>query len=367
MEFQIERETLLRPLQSIIGVVERRQTLPILANVLIEKTPDQLCLTATDLEVELKTQTPLEGGDAGQVTVPARKLMDIVRNLPGDAVLNLRQEGDRIVIKAGPSRFSLATLPAEDFPTADDIEATHRFPLPQAQLRWLIEKTHFAMAVQDVRYYLNGLLLELEPQQLRAVATDGHRLALAGLRAAEGWGEATQVIIPRKGVQEMLRLLDSDEETPVEVDLGAGHIQVNLDGIRFTSKLIDGRFPDYPRVIPEETGNYAVVDRETLRKALVRASILSNEKYRGVRLGFEPDQLRIQSNNPEQEEAEEQVPASFNGEALEIGFNASYMLDALSVIDEKTVHLHVRDANSSALIIGETIRDARYVVMPMRL
>lgn len=366
MEFQTERETLLRPLQSIIGVVERRQTLPILANVLIEKTEDRLCLTATDLEVELKTDSALEGGQPGRVTVPARKLMDIVRNLPDDVTLHLKQEQDRIIVKAGPSRFSLATLPADDFPTADDVQPSHRFALPQSQLRWLIEKTHFAMALQDVRYYLNGLLIELEPQHLRAVATDGHRLALAAVSSAETLGEAAQVIVPRKGVQEMLRLLDDDEE-PVEIDLGAGHVQVTLAGIRFTSKLIDGRFPDYQRVIPEEEGSFAVVDRETLRKALVRASILSNEKYRGVRFGFEGDQLRIQSNNPEQEEAEEQVPASFSGEAMEIGFNASYMLDALAAIDEKTVHLHVRDANSSALILGETMRDARYVVMPMRL
>ncbi|KAF0283952.1 DNA polymerase III subunit beta [Spiribacter roseus] len=366
MEFQIERATLLRPLQAIIGVVERRQTLPILANVLIEKTDDRLCLTATDLEVELKTDTPLEGGQPGQVTVPARKLMDIVRNLPDDAVVNLRQEQERIVVKAGPSRFSLATLPAEDFPTADDVEPAQRFSLPQSQLKWLIEKSHFAMALQDVRYYLNGLLLELEPRQLRAVATDGHRLALAAVPSTEEAVETTQVIVPRKGIQEMLRLLDDDEE-PVELDLGPGHIQVTLSGIRFTSKLIDGRFPDYQRVIPAEEGSFAVVDRETLRKALVRASILSNEKYRGVRFGFEADQLRIQSNNPEQEEAEEQVPASFNGEAMEIGFNASYMLDALAAIDENTVQLYVRDANSSALILGETLRDARYVVMPMRL
>jgi len=366
MEFQIERATLLRPLQAIIGVVERRQTLPILANVLIDKTDDRLCLTATDLEVELKTDTPLEGGQTGQVTVPARKLMDIVRNLPDDAVLNLRQEQERIVIKAGPSRFSLATLPAEDFPTADDVEPSHRFALAQSQLKWLIEKSHFAMALQDVRYYLNGLLLELEPRQLRAVATDGHRLALAAVPDAEDAVERTQVIVPRKGIQEMLRLLEDDEES-VELDLGPGHIQVTLSGIRFTSKLIDGRFPDYQRVIPDEEGSFAVVDRETLRKALVRASILSNEKYRGVRFGFEADQLRIQSNNPEQEEAEEQVPASFNGEAMEIGFNASYMLDALAAIDENTVQLYVRDANSSALILGETMRDARYVVMPMRL
>ncbi len=366
MEFEIERDALLRPLQAVIGVVERRQTLPILANILIEKTADRVSLTATDLEVELKTERLLEGGQPGRITVPARKLMDIVRNLPEDAAVHLAQEQERIVVKAGPSRFSLATLPADDFPTADDVEASHRVTLPQSQVRWLIEKTHFAMALQDVRYYLNGLLLELEPRHLRAVATDGHRLALAELAPELDLEEATQVIVPRKGVQEMLRLLD-DSEDEVEVVLGTGHVQVALPDIRFTSKLIDGRFPDYQRVIPDEEGPCAVVDRETLRKALVRASILSNEKYRGVRFGFEANQLRIQSNNPEQEEAQEEVPASFSGEPTEIGFNASYMLDALGAIDEPTVHLHVRDANSSALLLGEKNRDARYVVMPMRL
>ncbi len=366
MEFEIQRDALLRPLQAVIGVVERRQTLPILANVLVEKTADQLRMTATDLEVELQAEAALEGGTAGKVTVPARKLMDIVRNLPDDAVVQLAQDQERVVVKAGRSRFTLASLPGDDFPTVDEVEASHRVSLPQSQLRSLINHTHFAMALQDVRYYLNGLLFELEPQHLRTVATDGHRLALAELSPDLKLEEPTQVIVPRKGIQEMLRLLEDSDES-VEVVLGAGHIQVSLPHLRFTSKLIDGRFPDYQRVIPEEDGPYAQVDRETLRKALVRASILSNEKYRGVRFGFEKDQLKIQSNNPEQEEAQEEIPATFTGEPMEIGFNASYMLDALAAIDEQTVRLYVRDANSSALVLGEEGRDMRYVVMPMRL
>ncbi|MDR9433248.1 MAG: DNA polymerase III subunit beta [Spiribacter sp.] len=366
MQFEIDREALLRPLQAIIGVVERRQTLPVLSNVLIESSDDALLLTATDLEVELRAEIKLNGTQAGRITVPARKLMDIVRNLPEQAQVNVAQEGERVVVRAGKSRFTLASLPADDFPTADNVEASHRVTLPQAQLRWLIEKSHFAMALQDVRYYLNGLLVELEPKHLRAVATDGHRLALAELSPELSIEEATQVIVPRKGIQEMLRLLEDTDEQ-VEVVLGTGHVQVTLPDIRFTSKLIDGRFPDYQRVIPADDGPFLVVDRETLRKALVRASILSNEKYRGVRFGFEAEQLRIQSNNPEQEEAVEEIPASYNGEALEIGFNASYMLDALGSIDEETVHIHVQDSNSSALVLGEKGRDARYVVMPMRL
>jgi len=366
MQFEMDRDALLRPLQAVIGVVERRQTLPVLANVLIECQDDQLLLTATDLEVELRAAVKLEGGEPGRLTVPARKLMDIVRNLPDDNPIKVTQEQDKVVVRAGRSRFSLTSLPADDFPTVDAVEASHRVSLPQAQLRWLIEKTHFAMALQDVRYYLNGLLIELEPRHLRAVATDGHRLALSELSPELNIEESTQVIVPRKGIQEMLRLLEESEES-VEVVLGTGHVQVTLPEIRFTSKLIDGRFPDYQRVIPAEEGPAAVVDRETLRKALVRASILSNEKYRGVRFGFDAEQLRIQSNNPEQEEAQEEIPARYDGEPVEIGFNASYMLDALAAIEEETVRIFIRDANSSALVVGESSRDARYVVMPMRL
>lgn len=366
MQFEIDREALLRPLQAIMGVVERRQTLPVLSNVLIESNDHGLSLTATDLEVELRADITLAGAESGRITVPARKLMDIVRNLPDEATVSVAQEQERIVVRAGKSRFTLAGLPADDFPTTDTVDASQRVSLPQSQLRWLIEKSHFAMALQDVRYYLNGLLLELAPKHLRAVATDGHRLALSELAPDLNIETPTQVIVPRKGIQEMLRLLE-DTDDPVEVVLGTGHVQVSLTDLRFTSKLIDGRFPDYQRVIPEDDGPFAVVDRETLRKALVRASILSNEKYRGVRFGFEAEQLRIQSNNPEQEEAQEEIPATYSGEALEVGFNASYMLDALASIDEETVHIYVRDANSSALILGEKNQDARYVVMPMRL
>lgn len=366
MQFEIEREALLRPLQSVIGVVERRQTLPVLANLLMVADQDGLALTATDLEVELQARVAVAVAETGQITVPARKLMDIVRNLPEGAMIRLQVDQDRMVIRAARSRFSLATLPAADFPTVEEIGAAERVELPQAQLRWLIEKTHFCMALQDVRYYLNGLLLELEPRRLRAVSTDGHRLALAELAPELQLEAPTQVIVPRKGVQEMLRLLDHSED-PVAVQLGSGHIRVELPEIRFTSKLIDGRFPDYQRVIPADDGPHAEVDREALRQALVRASILSNEKYRGVRFLFEGERLRIQSNNPEQEEAEEEVPATFDGEPVEIGFNASYMLDALGAIEEPSLHIHVRDANSSALVFGAGSSGSRYVVMPMRL
>lgn len=366
MRFELERQALLKPLQSVIGVVERRQTLPVLSNVLLDVQADHLNITATDLEVELRAGTAVENAEPGQITLPARKLVDIVRNLPEGASVEVSVEGDRAIVKAAHSRFTLATLPAGDFPTVEDIGEVQGLELGQAALRRLIDKTHFSMALQDVRYYLNGLLLELEPSALRAVATDGHRLALSEMSDGVTVDGPKQVIVPRKGVQELLRLLDTSDDR-VHVDLGENHIRVALAEIRFTSKLIDGRFPDYGRVIPREAGNVVQVERDSLRQALVRASILSNEKYRGVRFVVSADRLVIQSNNPEQEEAEEEVAAAYQGPELEIGFNASYMLDALAAIEEPTVEIALIDANSSALVSGEGNSSDKYVVMPMRL
>jgi len=366
MRFELERQALLKPLQSVIGVVERRQTLPVLSNVLLDVGSDHLNVTATDLEVELRAGVAVDNAEAGQITLPARKLVDIVRNLPEGAAVEVSVQGDRAVVKAAHSRFTLATLPAGDFPTVEEIGEVKGLELGQSALRRLIDKTHFSMALQDVRYYLNGLLLELEPSALRAVATDGHRLALSEMSDGVSVDAPKQVIVPRKGVQELLRLLEQSDDR-VHVDLGENHIRVSLPEIRFTSKLIDGRFPDYGRVIPQDAGNVVKVERDVLRQALVRASILSNEKYRGVRFVVSADRLVIQSNNPEQEEAEEEVAAAYQGPELEIGFNASYMLDALAAIEEQTVEIALIDANSSALISGEGNDRDKYVVMPMRL
>ena len=366
MKIEIERESLLRPLQAIIGVVERRQTLPVLANVLVAVGEQGLSLTATDLEVELVSQADLAVDEAGQVTVPARKLMDIVRNLPEGARIQFKLDQDRAVLQAERSRFSLATLPASDFPAVEDIGPTQPLLLSQGSLRELIEKTHFSMAVQDVRYYLNGLLLELEPDCLRAVATDGHRLAVGEVSGKVEVETAQQVIVPRKGTQELLRLLD-DSDDEVRLELGSNHLRVTLPELRFTSKLIDGRFPDYQRVIPHVEDRIIVADREMLKQALVRASILSNEKYRGVRFTLEEDLLRIQSNNPEQEQADEELPVEYKGGAMEIGFNAGYLLDALGAVDASQVHVGLVDSNSSCLITADGNEAFRYVVMPMRL
>lgn len=366
MKIKLQREALLRPLQSVIGVVERRQTLPVLGNVLLVADEQGMSLTATDLEVELVANSRPTVEEPGQVTVPARKLLDIVRNLPEGAELLLTLEGDRAVITAERSRFTLATLPATEFPTVEDIGETRPLRVPQADLRQLIEKTHFSMALQDVRYYLNGLLLELEPGRLRAVATDGHRLAVGELEGDVTPGEAQQVIVPRKGVQELLRLLDdSDEE--VRVELGSNHMRVTLPELRFTSKLIDGRFPDYQRVIPTVEDRVMQTERDTLKQALVRASILSNEKYRGVRFMLSTDELRIQSNNPEQEQADEELSVSYQAEPMEIGFNASYLLDALNAVDGDRIQMGLVDSNSSTVVEDPDDNRYRYVVMPMRL
>lgn len=366
MQFEIDRDTLLKPLQAIIGVVERRQTLPVLANVLVVADDKGLSFTATDLEVEIQARVNIPVDEGGQITLPARKLVDITRSLAEDSVLKVSVDKDRAILRSGRSRFALTTLPAGDFPVVDDIGVSEGLEVSRESLRWLIERTHFSMALQDVRYYLNGLLLEIESTRVRAVATDGHRLALATMGVADGPEEPRQVIVPRKGVQELLRLLGGDQEI-VTLYLGANHVRLGVSDLRFTSKLIDGRFPDYQRVIPALNDTPVRLSRDDLRQALSRVSILSNEKYRGIRFSVSGEQLSVQSNNPEQEEAEEELGVSYQGDDVDIGFNASYMLDALGAIEQPEVEIYLTDGNSSALVRGEGVEDCRYVVMPMRL
>jgi DNA polymerase-3 subunit beta len=366
MKFQAQRETLLKPVQAVIGVVERRQTMPILSNVLVNVTKDGLAVTATDLEVELVARAELSAEDTGEVTVPGRKLLDILRALPDGARLDVKLEREKLVIKSGKSRFTLSTLPAREFPSVEDIQVQRRFTVAQKVLRHLVERTAFSMAQQDVRYYLNGLLLEMNESRLRTVATDGHRLALADANGLGEVGNAHQVIVPRKGVLELQRLLeDSDAEGKVEV--GTNHVRVELPTLRFTSKLIDGRFPDYERVLPRTGDKEVVADRLVLKDALGRASILSNEKYRGIRLNLASGTLKILAHNPEQEEAEEEIEVKYAGAELEIGFNVSYLLEALNAVQGEEVQLSLTDSNSSCLIQVPGKPEARYVVMPMRL
>jgi DNA polymerase-3 subunit beta len=366
MKLTISRESFLKPLQAVIGVVERRQTMPILANILIVAKDNELSLTATDLEVELVARTTVDKLDTGgDITVPGRKLLDICRALPEQSKVSLQLDGDRLIIKSGRSRFVLSTLPAADFPVVDDIDASHQLRLKQDDIRRLLDKTHFAMAQQDVRYYLNGLMLETGGSFVQAVATDGHRLALCRVNVDDQSSGSQQVIIPRKGVMELQRLLGGSDD--VDLAIGSNHIRAHVGDIRFTSKLIDGRFPDYQRVIPKPEGNILKTSREALRHALQRAAILSNEKYRGIRLDLSEKSLSLQANNPDQEEAHDELEVDYSGDTMEIGFNVNYLLDALAAVDADEVELGFVDSNSSCLIHGPDSENAEYVVMPMRL
>jgi len=365
MKFSAAREALLKPLQAVIGVVERRQTMPILANVLVVAKDGEVSITATDLEVELVASIDVNVDAPGEITVPGRKLLDICRALPDGAEITIAMSGDKLGVKSGRSKFSLTTLPATEFPTVEDIAASEGIDIDQKTLGRLLEKTHFAMAQQDVRYYLNGLLLETGKNHLRAVATDGHRLALCQAELPGASLPEQQVIVPRKGVLELQRLLTGEGD--VRLELGANHVRINLDGNRLTSKLIDGRFPEYERVIPKDADHEITAGRDVLKGALQRTAILSNEKYRGIRLLIKQGGLVIQAHNPEQEEAEEEMEVSYEGEDIEIGFNVNYLLDALGAIESEEMSMSVIDGNSSCLLREPGNNEAKYVVMPMRL
>jgi DNA polymerase III subunit beta len=365
MKLTATREDVIAPLQSVIGVVERRQTMPVLANVLLAAKDNRLSITGTDLEVELVATSAVSVQQAGDITVPGRKLLDIFKSLPEKTSVTLATEGERVSIRAGRSRFTLSSLPAAEFPLVEEINAQQTLSVPQGEFRRLIDKTHFSMAQQDVRYYLNGLLLETDGKVLRAVATDGHRLALCEMELPGKAKTTHQVIIPRKGVLELQRILATDGN--IELAVGTNHVRAQIGDIRFTSKLIDGRFPEYGRVIPASPPRKVEADRESLRQALQRTAILSNEKYRGIRLTARPDLLTLQAHNPEQEEAEDQVEVSYKGEEVEIGFNVNYLLDALAAIEGDKVEIGLTDSNSSCLIHAPGTAHTRYVVMPMRL
>ena len=338
--------------------------MPILSNVLMIARDGQLSVTATDLEVELVAQADVDTESGGEITVSGRKLLDICRALPEGTEVNVSVSGEKLGVRAGRSKFSLATLPAAEFPVVEDIKAGQSLSVSQETLGRLIEKTHFSMAQQDVRYYLNGMLLETSAGHLRAVATDGHRLALSQAEL-DGKVDEQQVIVPRKGVLELQRLMTGEGE--LNVEFGANHIRIQLDGIRFTSKLIDGRFPEYERVIPKESSNELKADRGAFKSALQRTAILSNEKYRGIRLVIRDSGVILQAHNPEQEEAEEELEVEYSGEDIEIGFNVNYLLDALGAVDGDEVTLSVQDSNSSCLIRQPGKDDSTFVVMPMRL
>ena len=366
MKFSIERSHLLKPLQQVSGALGGRPTLPILGNLLLKVEENTLSMTATDLEVELISRVTLEGDvEAGSITVPSRKFLDICRGLPDDAVITFVLDGDRVQVRSGRSRFSLATLPANDFPNIEDWQSEVEVSVTQAELRGLIEKTQFSMANQDVRYYLNGMLFEIDGTILRSVATDGHRMAVSQVQLGADFANK-QIIVPRKGVQELVKLLDAPEQ-PVVLQIGSSNVRAEVNNFIFTSKLVDGRFPDYRRVMPQTTTKTLEANCDELRQAFSRAAILSNEKFRGVRVNLADSEMRITANNPEQEEAEEMLDVTFEGDAIEIGFNVSYVLDVLNTLRCEKVRLSMSDANASALIENADDDSALYVVMPIRL
>jgi DNA polymerase-3 subunit beta len=366
MKLQVGRNELLSALSSVIGVVERRQTLPVLSNFLLETKEDELVVTGTDLEIELQARARVQNIAPGRATVPARKLFDICRGLPEGADISIDVSGEKATVKSGRSRYSLSCLKAEEFPAMGRVSDGRTLSVARRELKALIERTQFAMAQQDVRYYLNGMLLEVSPRRVRAVATDGHRLALSEVGVDSGFKDTVQVIVPRKAVLELQRLLEANEE-PVGLRIGGNQIEADLDVVRMTAKLIDGRFPDYERVIPDSGDKKLQADRETVRRALGRTAILSNEKFRGVRLSVEGGKLVLQTHNPEHEEAEEELEVQYQGGPLEIGFNVNYLMDALGALSGEQFVMELKNADSSGLIHAEGDLSSKYVVMPMRL
>ena len=369
MKFIIDRETLLRPLLIVRGVIEQRQTLPVLSYLLITARDGVLVFTATDSEVELEARITVDDWDGGETTVPARKFIDICQALPGQAKVEFELDSDnKVHIRSGRSRFTLTTIPASDFPTTDEVADESEFTIAQSDLKRLIDLTQFAMARQDVRYYLNGLLFEVTPQQVKAVATDGHRLAVAQLDAETGVEESKSIIIPRKGVIELARLL-TGEDVELKVRVGTNAVRMTIDDVRFSSKLIDGKFPDYGRVVPdvEQCDKRLSMDRESLRQCLVRASVLSSDKHRTVRLTLGSGIMKVAANNPEQETAEDELEIEYAGEDLDIGFNVSYLIEALATLPSETADVFLTDASSSCLIQPHGRSSCQFVVMPMRL
>jgi DNA polymerase-3 subunit beta len=366
MKIKTDRENLLEPLQKIAGVVERRQTLPILANILVNAGNNIIQLTATDLEVELKTEAKAECEGDADFTIPARKLLDICKALPESAPITLEVTEDKVRIQSGRSRFSLSLLPARDYPVIEPTPSSTAMTIKEGTLNRLIEKTQFAMAQQDVRYYLNGMLFEINKGDLRTVATDGHRLAMSQAMNSVPEEINQQVILPRKAVMELGRLLKNNEND-IKLEMSNSYIRVLLDNTVFTSKLIDGRFPEYQRVMPAGSDKEVEADKTNLRQSLTRASILSNEKYRGIRFDLKENLLQLQAHNPEQEESEEELEVNYIGDELKIGFNVGYLLDAINAIGEESIIIELKDTNSSALIYGKDNEESRYVVMPMRI
>ena len=364
MRLSIERETLLEPLQMVIGVVERRQMLPILANVLLAVHANHLSITATDMEIELiANQMTVSSKNPAQLTVSGRKLLDIFRTLPQNANVDLQQDKERLIIRSGQSRFILATLPIASFPKFDVATPLLTLSISQKELLGLLQACHFSMAQQDVRHYLNGMLLDIKNNEISAVSADGHRFAMSH-RVIPMTDKALQIILPRKAVLELLRLL-KQEDSPLTLDIGENYVRIHHDSFMFTSRLIDGRFPDYARVLPKEKGNIITLNKEILKDAVMRVAILSNEKFRTIRLRLLPGFMHILANNPEQEEAEEILPISYADKELDIAFNVSYLLDVLNSVAGENIQLTFVDSNHRMFVEEVGNNDNLFLIMPL--
>ena len=366
MQIKINRETLLKPLMSVTSIVERRHTLPILSNLLLEAKNNQIQLTATDLEMQISLKVENSFNGELSTTISAKKFLDICRSLPDSAEIDMTTNDSRMTVKAGKSRFNLQTLPAADYPVMTKAAGSGTsITIAQIALKKLFKQVEFAMAQQDIRYYLNGLLLEVNEDNLNVVGTDGHRLSFTSLKLKQNY-DKTDVIVPRKTVIELIKLLnDSDEEVVIEIN--AGQVNFSFSEMRLISKVIDGKFPDYHRVIPVGHQNTFSVNRLAVLTAMQRASILSNEKYRGIRMVLSNNNLKLISTNTEQEEAEEELEIDYHQDSLDIGFNVTYLIDVLNNVTDDTIHFSFADANSSCLITVPNDQDYKYVVMPMRI
>ncbi|MEW4983749.1 MAG: DNA polymerase III subunit beta [Cycloclasticus sp.] len=366
MKLNITKNDLLEPLQKVFGVIERRQTLPILSNVYLSITDGRLKFTGTDLEVQVSSESAINSNEIFNTTIPARKLLDICRSLPDDSDINMSFDQNVLVIKSGKSRFTLRTLSADEYPLFDESNYINQITISQEVLAKAFSKTIFCMAQQDVRYYLNGLMMEVVDGELQTVASDGHRLALSKNKIDNESQSISQIIIPRKAAQELLRLIDKFEGA-VELKVAKNNIKFTLGDVQLNAKLIDGRFPDFKNVVPEESKHSFTIDKLSFKSALSRVSILSNEKYKGIRLDLSNQLMTINANNPEQDEAEEEVSVDYESEEMSMGFNSSYLMDALNVIESESVQVSFTDTNSSCLLENPSDKSSRFIIMPMRI
>ncbi|MEH6502700.1 MAG: DNA polymerase III subunit beta [Cycloclasticus sp.] len=366
MKLNISRSDLLEPLLKVFGVIERRQTLPILSNVYLSITDGNIKLSGTDLEVQVTAEASISSQETFKTTIPARKLLDICRSLPEASQITLDFEQERVVIKSAKSRFNLRTLSADEYPLFDELNYTNQVLIPRDVLVRAFSKTIFCMAQQDVRYYLNGLMMEIVDGELQTVASDGHRLAFSKNKIDGESQSISQIIIPRKAAQEVLRLMEKYEGS-VDIKIAKNNVKFVLGGVQLNAKLIDGRFPDFKNVVPDESKHSFNIDKQEFKAALARVSILSNEKYKGIRLDLSSQTMTINANNPEQDEAEEEVGIDYDSEEMSMGFNSSYLMDALNVIESDKVRVSFTDTNSSCLLENPDDKSSRFVIMPMRI